>query len=277
MAVAGARWRTATPSNSISIAFFDLFILPGSTRPDRWSVGAQSAAWSITMAQIDLVRTALRDWGVAHIGGRGVTLRTAPTLYVPLRSSFLLRLERRLRRRSARRGAARKPQSRTCWIAGPGSGQLSFADVDSVLRDASSLLTQLAGLFTVVLVIAINVQTKAYRQREIRIKRQRGVHVWEILFELFTEALLLSIGKRWGWRSVSGSPNSVPRQGPVAPHNRGSGRYDQCRPGSRYRDRGHFADGGLGLSFSKSKSYPLFRVFDEVPQQLKVRRYTSGK
>ena len=74
-----------------------------------------------------------------------------------------------------------------------GPGQLSFADVDSVLRDASSLLTQLAGLFTIVLVIAINVQTKADRQREIRIKRQRGVHVWEILFELFTEALLLSI------------------------------------------------------------------------------------
>lgn len=74
-----------------------------------------------------------------------------------------------------------------------GPGQLSFADVDSVLRDASTLLTQLAGLFTIVLVIAINIQTKAERQREIRIKRQRGVHVWEILFELFTEALLLSI------------------------------------------------------------------------------------
>ena len=73
-----------------------------------------------------------------------------------------------------------------------GLGQLTFGDVEGVLSQASKLLTGLAAFYTALLVSAVNIQTKAERQREIKIKRQRGVHVWEIIAELFTEALVLS-------------------------------------------------------------------------------------
>lgn len=75
----------------------------------------------------------------------------------------------------------------------PAAAQLDLNKVFSVLGDARVLLTALAAFFTAVLVTAVNIQTKDDRRREIRIKTQRGIHVWEILVELMTEALLLSI------------------------------------------------------------------------------------
>ncbi len=75
----------------------------------------------------------------------------------------------------------------------PAASQLDLGRVFDVLGDARTLLTSLAAFFTVVLVTAVNIQTKDERRREIRIKTQRGIHVWEILTELMTEALLLSI------------------------------------------------------------------------------------
>jgi len=90
--------------------------------------------------------------------------------------------------------------------------QFSFDDVQGVLSQASRLLTGLAAFYTALLVSAVNIQTKAERQREIKIKRQRGVHVWEIFAELFTEALLLSgIGAVLGVAAGIGLARLVPR------------------------------------------------------------------
>jgi len=90
--------------------------------------------------------------------------------------------------------------------------QFSFGDVERVLSQASGLLTGLAAFYTALLVSAVNIQTKAERQREIKIKRQRGVHVWEIFAELFTEALVLSgIGAVLGVAAGIGLARLVPR------------------------------------------------------------------
>jgi predicted lysophospholipase L1 biosynthesis ABC-type transport system permease subunit len=71
--------------------------------------------------------------------------------------------------------------------------QIDFAEIDRVLDQTRGLLTKLAFAFTAALVGTVTWLSIGRRRREIGIKRQYGLHVWEILAELWTEATILCL------------------------------------------------------------------------------------
>ena len=75
----------------------------------------------------------------------------------------------------------------------PRPPQIDFNEIDAVLQQTRTLLTRLAFAFTAVLVGAVTWLSISRRRREIGIKRQFGIHIWEVLAELWTEATILCI------------------------------------------------------------------------------------
>jgi hypothetical protein len=71
--------------------------------------------------------------------------------------------------------------------------QIDLAEINRVLDQTRSLLTKLAFAFTAALVGTVTWLSIGRRRREIGIKRQYGLHVWEILAELWTEATILCV------------------------------------------------------------------------------------
>jgi len=75
----------------------------------------------------------------------------------------------------------------------PRPTQIDFDEIEDVLQQTRTLLTRLAFAFTAVLVGAVTWLSISRRRREIGIKRQFGIHVWEVLAELWAEATILCI------------------------------------------------------------------------------------
>jgi predicted lysophospholipase L1 biosynthesis ABC-type transport system permease subunit len=71
--------------------------------------------------------------------------------------------------------------------------QINIAEINQVLEQTKGLLTKLAFAFAAALVSTVTWLSIGRRRREIGIKRQYGLHIWEILVELWTESTMLCI------------------------------------------------------------------------------------
>jgi hypothetical protein len=77
--------------------------------------------------------------------------------------------------------------------SGPLSSGLEGETIKHTLDESRRIFTALAFVYTAALVIAVTVLSLRSLRREVGVKRQFGIHIWEVVTELLVQAVIICL------------------------------------------------------------------------------------